>query len=82
MQNLLQMNNLDMDEHQAGSEKEQIKQAKVGELLSNKQEIKEPQKQMKSVGVDATKELKNRVKVANSKAQIYIPKSSQIKFTS
>jgi len=32
MQNLLQMNNLDMEEHQAGLEKEQIKQAKVGEV--------------------------------------------------
>ena len=28
MQNLLQMNNLDMEEHQAGLEKEQIKQTK------------------------------------------------------
>ena len=49
MQNLLQMNNLDMEEHQAGLEKEQIKQTKVGEVLSNKPEIKEPKKHMKNV---------------------------------
>ena len=55
MQNLLQMNNLDMEEHQAELEKEQIKQAKVGEVLSKTQQVKEQKKQMKSVSVDATK---------------------------
>ena len=67
MQKLLQMNNLDMEEHQAELEKEQIKQAKVGEVLSNKPQIKEPKKQMKNVGVDATKILKDRFTQAGVK---------------
>ena len=57
MQNLLQMNNFDMEEHNVKLQKEQIKQAKVGELLSKTQQIKEPKKQMKNVGVDDTKVL-------------------------
>ena len=67
MQNLLNMNNLEMEEHQAGLEKGQMKQAKVGEVLSKKQEIKEPKKQMKNVGVDATKVLKDRFTQAGFK---------------
>ena len=60
MQNLLQMNNFEMEQHQAELEKEQIKQAKVGEVLSKTPQIKEPKKQMKNVSVDATKILKER----------------------
>ena len=41
MQNLLQMNNLDMQEHQAELEKEQVKQAKVGELISEEPQANE-----------------------------------------
>ena len=67
MQNLLQMNNLDMEEHQAELEKEQIKQAKVGEVLSKTPQVKEPKKQMKSVSVDATKVLKDRFTQAGVK---------------
>ena len=61
------MNNLDVEEHQAELEKEQIKQAKVGEVLSKTQQIKEPKKQMKNVGVDATKVLKDRFTQAGVK---------------
>ena len=60
MQNLLQMNNFEMEQHQAELEKEQIKQAKVGEVFSKTPQIKEPKKQMKHVSVDATKILKER----------------------
>ena len=82
MQNLLQMNNLDMEEHQAGLEKEQIKQAKVGEVLSNKQEVKEPKKQMKNVGVDATKELKTRFTQAGFKtADVGVSATQQTRST-
>jgi len=67
MQNLLAMNNFEMEEHQAELEKEQIKHAKVGEVLSNKPEIKELKKQMKNVGVDATKVLNHRFTQAGFK---------------
>ena len=67
MQNLLQMNNLEIEEHQAELEKEQIKQAKVGEVLSKTPQVKEPKKQMKNVGVDATKVLKDRFTQAGFK---------------
>ena len=60
MQNLLGMNNFEMIQHQAELEKEQIKQAKVGEVLSKTPQIKEHKKQMKHVSVDATNILKER----------------------
>ena len=44
MQNLLQMNNLDMEEHQVELEKEQVKQATVGELISKKTQTPRPLK--------------------------------------
>ena len=76
------MNNLDMEEHQAGLEKEQIKQAKVGEVLSNKPEIKEPKKQMKNVGVDATKVLKDRFTQAGFKtADVGVSATQQTRST-
>ena len=42
MQNLLQMGLLDMQEHQAELESEQIKQAKVGEMISQQPQVKVP----------------------------------------
>ena len=69
MQNLLQMNNLDMQEHQAELEKEQVKQAKVGEIISKEPQVKTPKKQMKNVGVDASIKSVDRFTQAGAKTQ-------------
>ena len=69
MQNLLQMNNLDMQEHQAELEKEQVKQAKVGEMISKEPQVKTLKKQMKNVGVDASIKSVDRFTQAGTKTQ-------------
>ena len=69
MQNIINMNMIEMSEHQAEVQNEQIKQSKVSEVLSTQTTVKVPKKQMKSVGVDAGIRGKDRFTQAGAKTQ-------------